>query len=71
MSTTRTPAVLELRDLHIRYQTSANKIIQAVNGISLRLERGGLSLVIADPFDQGLREWARFALPPATPFRKP
>ena len=36
--------------------------------VCLRLERGGLSLVIADPFDQGLREWARFALPPATPF---
>jgi oligopeptide/dipeptide ABC transporter ATP-binding protein len=48
MSTTRTPAVLELRDLHIRYQTSANKIIQAVNGISLRLERGEVLGVVGE-----------------------
>ena len=34
----------------------------------LRIEGGGLTLVIADPFDQGVREWARFALPPNTPF---
>ena len=34
----------------------------------LRVDGGGLTLVIADPFDQGVREWARFALPPNTPF---
>ena len=36
--------------------------------LCLRLKDGSLSLAIADPFDQSLREWARFALPPHTPF---
>ena len=38
-------------------------------GICLRVGDGELVFVIADPFDQGLREWARFALPAGTPLR--
>ena len=38
-------------------------------GICLRIGDGELVFVIADPFDQGLREWARFALPAGTPLR--
>ena len=36
--------------------------------VCLRLADGLLTLAIADPFDQTLREWARFALPAGTPF---
>ena len=32
----------------------------------LNLSDGELTVAIADPFDQGLREWARFALPTGT-----
>jgi len=35
--------------------------------LCLTIEQGGLTLVVADPFDQSLREWARFALPANTP----
>jgi len=34
--------------------------------LCLRLQGGALTAAIADPFDQGLREWARFALPAGT-----
>ena len=34
--------------------------------LCLELEDGTLTAAIADPFDQGLREWARFALPAGT-----
>ncbi len=34
--------------------------------LCLRLESGELTAAIADPFDRGLREWARFALPAQT-----
>jgi general secretion pathway protein E len=36
--------------------------------LCVRLDEGGLTVVIADPFDRSLREWARFALPAHTPF---
>jgi general secretion pathway protein E len=36
--------------------------------LCVRMEEGGLTAVIADPFDRSLREWARFALPAHTPF---
>ncbi len=35
--------------------------------VFLRLDHGSATLALADPFDQGLREWARFALPQGTP----
>jgi len=34
--------------------------------LCLRLQDGVLTAAIADPFDRGLREWARFALPSGT-----
>ena len=34
--------------------------------LCLRLHDGALTAAIADPFDRGLREWARFALPAGT-----
>ncbi len=34
--------------------------------LCLRLQDGALTAAIVDPFDQGLREWARFALPAGT-----
>jgi general secretion pathway protein E len=36
--------------------------------LCVRMGEGGLTVVIADPFDRSLREWARFALPAHTPF---
>jgi general secretion pathway protein E len=36
--------------------------------VFLRLDQGRATLALADPFDHGLREWARFALPQGTPF---
>jgi general secretion pathway protein E len=36
--------------------------------IFLRQADGRVTLALADPFDLGLREWARFALPQGTPF---
>ena len=48
MSQPRAPAVLEMRDLCIRYHTAAGKVIQAVNGISLRLERGEVLGVVGE-----------------------
>ncbi len=36
--------------------------------LCVRMDEGGLTVVIADPFDRSLREWARFALPAHTPF---
>ena len=35
--------------------------------VCVQIEDGGLSLVLADPFDRELREWVRFALPANTP----
>ena len=36
--------------------------------LCVRMGEDGLTVVIADPFDRSLREWARFALPAHTPF---
>ncbi len=36
--------------------------------LCVRLEGSGLAMVVTDPFDRSLREWARFALPARTPF---
>ena len=36
--------------------------------LCVRLEGSGLTMVVTDPFDRSLREWARFALPARTPF---
>ena len=36
--------------------------------VYLRQDDGRATLALADPFDLGLREWARFALPQGTPF---
>lgn len=42
------PAVLELRDVSIRYHTVHGKVIKAVNGVSLRVRRGEVLGVVGE-----------------------